>query len=303
MTGPETKLVIAVGSASGERVLKVEAGQFRLGAKHSVPPQRVLAGGSGVNSACRLLAMGVDVFPVLPVAHDSAGRAVVRALDSAARRGGRSVNYEGFYLEGDGAGTPFTTIMAVGAQRTVLNEFPAGIVRQFVRHCAARLEVLERAGGAPPHALIIGHIHADRETAQGGQSGGITQSLIERFSNEGVPVFANFGRAQYGLGTTRWEPYLDRLACFQLDIDEMRAFCADAGVWSLEAVLAWFRPRCTVAVTTERMGAVAQLKGSEQVILAWPYDLQPEDVVDTTGAGDAFGAGIVASSLTCPPAR
>jgi sugar/nucleoside kinase (ribokinase family) len=172
-------------------------------------------------------------------------------------------------------------------------------LRSFVRHGATRLQVLEGAA-ASPQALVIGHVHADRDTARGGQGGGITQSLIERFSSDDVPVYANFGRAQYALGTTRWEPYLDRLACFQLDIEEMRAFSADAGIWSLEAILAWFRPRCTVAVTTERMGAVAQLKGSENVILAWPYDLQPEDVVDTTGAGDAFGAGIVASSLTSP---
>ena len=45
------------------------------------------------------------------------------------------------------------------------------------------------------------------------------------------------------------------------------------------------------------LGAVAQLKDSSAVVLSWPYELDSADVVDTTGAGDAFIAGVLAYSL------
>jgi sugar/nucleoside kinase (ribokinase family) len=296
----DDKLVITIGSANGERVLPIDAPHFRLGTKHTLSPQKTMAGGSSVNHACRLLAQGVQVFPILPVADDRVGRVVVDTLNSAARRASLSVNYDGFFMTGDDVKTPYTTVLTVSGQRTILNEFPDAIVSRFAQHWRQRLAVFEAAYERTPDAVIVGHIHADRGTSQGGQGGGISQSIIERFAEEGVPVFANFGRSQYALGTTRWEPFLDQLSCFQLDIEEMREFGVNAGLASLEDGLEWFRDKCSIVITMERMGAIAQLKGNDAVIIGGPYDLQPEDVTDATGAGDAFAAGIVASALSCP---
>jgi sugar/nucleoside kinase (ribokinase family) len=87
----------------------------------------------------------------------------------------------------------------------------------------------------------------------------------------------------------------DSVDVFQLDIGEIRRFCLDASLpdASLESVLAWFRERCTVVVTLERFGAIGQLVGSDRPVAAWPFVL--DELVDSTGAGDAMGAGIVTS--------
>ena len=50
----------------------------------------------------------------------------------------------------------------------------------------------------------------------------------------------------------------------------------------------------------ERIGAVGRLKDSDSVVLAWAYNLSPQDVKDTTGAGDAFAAGLARGALDSP---
>ena len=71
----------------------------------------------------------------------------------------------------------------------------------------------------------------------------------------------------------------------------MRRFFGDPTI-KVGKILDWFRERCTVVITLERMGAVAQLKNTEDIFFVWPYELPPDMIVDTTGAGDAFAAGI-----------
>lgn len=296
----DTRLVITIGSANGERILPIEAARFNLGAKHSLSPQKTMAGGSAVNHACRLLAQGIEVFPILPAADDRVGNIVLDTLIAAAQPSGVRLNSDDLFMTGDGIKTPYTTVLAVGGQLTTINEFPDADVSTFARHWRRRLDVFDAAYGRSPDAVVIGHIHADRDPARGGQGGGITQSVIERFAGDGVPIFANFGRSQYALGVGRWEPLLDRIACFQLDIEEMREFGAAAGLSTLEEILDWFHDRCTVVVTMERMGAVAQLKGSGSVVIGSPYDLRSQHITDPTGAGDAFVAGVVASALSSP---
>ena len=112
----------------------------------------------------------------------------------------------------------------------------------------------------------------------------------------GIPKVVNFGSAQFKLGTKRWSRVLrDYVDVFQLDIGEIRRFCRDADLpdGSLASILGWFRERCTVVVSLERFGAIGQLAGRDRPVAAWPYLL--ENVADSTGAGDAMGAGLVAS--------
>ena len=100
------------------------------------------------------------------------------------------------------------------------------------------------------------------------------------------------------------------LESFQLEIREAREFlCMDSearkrrpkvkslNVKSLKEMLEWFSDKCTIVITLGHMGAVARRKGSDSVVLAWPYDLRRADIKDTTGAGDAFGAGFVSTAL------
>jgi len=298
LAGRRARRIVTVGSASGERVLTFGAGELVTGVKYTKEPRHLLAGGSGVNTSSRMLARGIDAWPVVPVVEDDVGRIVVRGLEEAARTGGRSVETEGLFMSGPGLSTPFTTILTEeGGKRTILNEFPATALRPFARHCEARLDQFGARYGASPDAVMIGHIHADRSIDEGGQAGGISQSVINRYYRDDVCVFANFGSSQYRLGADRWEHVVDRLTFFQLDIDEIRIFC-ESVAQSLVDILAWFRTRCTVIITMDRMGAIALRRGSDSFVVAWPYEL--DTIVDSTGAGDAFAAGLVAHAAREP---
>ncbi len=296
------RLVVAIGGANGERLLQVAPEQFRLGSKHSLAPQQIMPGGSSVNHACRLLSMGVPVFPIMPVAQDSTGEIIAAALRASASVGGGELVLDGFYMEGEQLSTSFTTIFTIGAQRSIFNEFSDNLIKTFPDHCENQLQKLwttDNRSQLKPGAVMIGHLHADRRDPPG-QGGGITERIIRSFAEQKVAIFTNLGSSQYRLGIHRWQHLLDKLACFQLDIDEIRIFGEAQGLNSLEETLDWFQDKCTVIITMERMGAVARLKGSEQVVLAWPYDLNAAEIVDSTGAGDAFAAGVVESSLEVP---
>jgi sugar/nucleoside kinase (ribokinase family) len=57
-------------------------------------------------------------------------------------------------------------------------------------------------------------------------------------------------------------------------------------------MMGWFRARTITAVLTlDRFGAVATFRGEKGVLFAPAFDL--DDLRDPTGAGDAFGSGLV----------
>lgn len=273
--------------------------EFEADAKYSIPPQPRQAGGSAVNHACRLLAMGVGVHPVLPLAKaDPQSSVIVEALDAASKTGGARIQTEELFVRGNRLVTPYSTIIRQGASRAVLNEFSPDLMSAFPAHVERHLKRLGRSGGRPD-VVLVGHVHADRKRKtrnEIGFAGEITERVLTAPELRGIPKVVNFGRAQFKLGTKRWSRVLrDHVDVFQLDIGEIRRFCRDAGLpdGSLASILGWFRERCTVVVSLERFGAIGQLAGSDRPVAAWPYLL--ENVADSTGAGDAMGAGLVAS--------
>lgn len=272
--------------------------EFEADAKYSAEPQPRQAGGSAVNSACRLLALGIDVHPVLPVAKgDPLSRVVLDALEEAASLGQAQIRRRDLEIRGAGLVTPYTTILRQGASRAVLNEFSADLMQAFEAHVERHLAALGSARSRPD-VVHVGHIHADRARKRGevGFGGAISERILTAPELRGVPKVVNFGRSQFKLGTARWAKLLrDHVDVFQLDIGEVRRFCRDADLpdASLASILGWFRDRCSVVISLERFGAVGQLRGSGGPVLAWPYLI--DEVVDSTGAGDAMAAGIVAS--------
>ncbi|CAN0379595.1 unnamed protein product [Discosporangium mesarthrocarpum] len=168
----------------------------------------------------------------------------------------------------------------------------------FPAHVERHVKRLARPGGRPD-VVVVGHVHADRERSarnEVGFAGEITEGVLSAPELSGIPKVVNFGSAQFKLGAKRWEKVLrDHVDVFQLDIGEVRRFCRDADLpdGSLVSILGWFRERCTVVVSLERFGAIGQLVGSDRPVAAWPYLI--DEVADSTGAGDAMGAGIVAS--------
>jgi len=290
--------VVTVGGANVEHGYTLP-GDFEADAKYSTPPQPRLAGGSSVNHACRLLAMGVGVYSILPLAKaDPLSDVILEAFEEAARTGSASFERKGLSIRGKGLVTPYTTIIRQGASRAVLNEFAPALMEAFPDHVERHLTRLA-ARKTRPHAILIGHIHADRKRAsrsEVGFGGAITERILTDSALRDVPKVVNFGSAQFKQGARRWERLLkDHVDVFQLDIGEVRRFCRDAALpdASLKSILGWFRERCTVVVSLERFGAIGQRAGSDRPVAAWPFLI--DEVVDSTGAGDAMGAGLVAS--------
>lgn len=290
--------VVTVGGANIEHGYSLP-GELEPDAKYSVEPEPRLAGGSSVNHACRLLAMGVNVHPILPLAKDDPQSAViVDALDAAAKTGGARFAEQDLALGDAGLLTPYTTIIRQRGSRAVLNEFASTLMQAFPAHVERHLARLGSAADRPD-AVLVGHIHADRvprEREDVGFAGEISERILGAEELRGVPKVVNFGAAQWRQGAPRWDRVLrDHVDVFQLDIGEVRRFCEAASLpdLSLASILDWFRDRCTVVVSLERFGAIGQLAGSARPIAAWPYLIDP--VVDSTGAGDAMVAGISAS--------
>ncbi len=292
--------VLTVGGANVEHGYALPQG-FRPDTKVTIDPQPWLAGGSSVNHSCRLLAIGVDVDPILPLAKADPMTAVItQAFEAAESTGVATCRRTDLQVRGPGLTTPYTTIIRQGASRAVLNEFSPDLMTAYRDHVDRHLDRLGRRR-TPPDVVMVGHIHADRarEKRKGvGYSGAITRRVLSHPELAHARRFVNFGSAQYKLGAKRWSRVLrDSVDVFQLDIGETRRFCADAGLEdaSLESIFGWFRERCTVIVTLERFGAIGQLVGSDRPIAVWPFLI--EHLADTTGAGDAMGAGVVASML------
>ena len=303
--GLSGRRVLTLGGANVEHGLPLD-GDFEPDAKYSIDPQPRLAGGSSVNHSCRLLAMGVDVQAVLPLARaDPLTRVILDALAEAARVGGSRHLRKNLEIRGSTLSTPFSTILRQRGSRAVVNEFSPELMNAFRDHVDRQLTRIGELGPRSRPALaLIGHVHADRAKPTRrsiGFRGAITERILTAPELAGCPKYVNFGSAQYRLGTKRWGRLLrDSVDVFQLDLREMRVFCADAGLrdLSLDSILGWFRERCTVVISLERFGVVGQLAGSSTPVAASPYLL--EQVVDSTGAGDAMGAGIVASMLASP---
>lgn len=292
--------MLTVGGANVEHSFAIP-GEFDADAKYSIDPQPRLAGGSSVNHACRLLAMGVDVQAILPLAKaDPLSALIIAALDAAERVGRSKYRRRDLQIPGRDLATPFSAIIRQGTSRAVLNEFSPSLMTSFRDHVDGVLERLF-SSRVRPDMLLIGHVHADRAKPKRGAvgfGGAITERILCAPELAGIPKYVNFGSAQYELGTKRWDRLLrDHVDVFQLDLREVRRFCRDADLadTSLDSILGWFRDRCSVVVSLERFGAIGQLAGSDKPHVAWPYVL--EGVVDSTGAGDAMGAGIVASML------
>jgi sugar/nucleoside kinase (ribokinase family) len=295
--------VLTIGGASVEHSYAIP-GELEPDTKYTTAPQPRRAGGSSVNHACRLLAMGVDVHAVVPLAKaDPLSAVIVRALDDAEQTSQSSYRRSDLFVRGADLTTPYTTIIRQNGSRAALNEFAPALMERFGEHLDRHLAALDGAR-RPPDLVAIGHVHADRRKSgpgDPGREGSLTEKVLRRKSLARSRRFVNFGSAQYELGTKRWASLLrDHVDVFQLDIGEARRFCADAGLpnTSLESIFDWFRSRCTVVISLERFGAIGQLVGSDAPVAAWPYLL--EQVVDSTGAGDAMGAGIMLAMLANP---
>jgi sugar/nucleoside kinase (ribokinase family) len=282
--------VLVVGSASGEYVLRLDL-PLKIDQKQSVDSEW-LSGGSGVNYSLRLMRQGVRVIPIPSVGNDELGRQIRSELLDEAHEMAPGSSVEQFIAADTffvGTKTTCSTIIVGEGKRTILTERTSN-GGGFYQHLEARLhalmdaEVLSRVG-----VVVIGHIHADSDR---GRPGACTRLLLDMFAGR-TAIFANFGNSQICHGLDFWSDDLSKLAVLQMNLDEMRLFFRrrDGTERSLREIVDMLRDHgVTSAITLDRLGAVCTFKAERKQIFALPFRLSR--IVDSTGAGDAFGACI-----------
>lgn len=288
--------ILTVGGGNGEYLLRLD-GDLQIGGKHIVTCHEFL-GGSGVNYTLRLANAGFPVLPILSIGKDRLGHNVREEILFSARKAKfpesvlKFIDSDEFFVPN--VKTPLANIVVEKAQRTIFTERISGN-ENFGEYVKRRLVYLDSQPDMGISAVVIGHIYADSPDLNPSHPGECTRHIIQSFCDKSL-VFANFGNSQIRMGVDFWENDLKALSVCQLNLDEMKKLFAQKNPRiSLADIVQWLKERhITAVITLDKFGAIGTYKdGRDGVILAWPFEL--EGFVDPTGAGDAFGAGLVSN--------
>lgn len=291
--------VIAIGSGAFENILLCD-GALQLGRKHIVAQEESL-GGSGLNYTLRLLAAGREVLPILPVGNDTLGQLIREAILAAAaevpapNRLKKFLAPPNFFVPN--VRTPRSTILVNRLQTTVFSEkFVEG--KNFRRHLEKRFQDIEGRLGIIPGAVIIGHIYSDKSNGHPHVPGECTRYIIERWQGK-TPIFLNLGHSQIELGIRFWEEAIRQATVIQMNIWEYKNLMKKEGRFpSLRKIIDWLTDRkINGVISMGRFGALGTYGDGKDGLIYGQSLLQPERVMDATGAGDAFAAGL-ATALT-----
>ena len=290
--------VLAIGSGVCENLLVLN-GELQLGAKHMVVVKR-LFGGIGVNYTLRLISAGIPVFPVVSMGCDGLGKTIQKFLASEVRAKIGIDPYIEYITDNDflcpDLETSTSTVIVDRSRRTIFTEGLSG-AEHFYDFAKRRMKEATRPAGVNLSVVMIGHILSDAPHVNPDDPGRLTKHVLQEFGGK-ARIFANLGSSQIASGSRFWADHINAADVFQFSLGEIRDFFADdSDVCSLRDILTWFRERgVTIVITLDRLGAIASFKdGADGLVFAWPFDL--EHVVDTTGAGDAFGAGLMSGLL------
>jgi sugar/nucleoside kinase (ribokinase family) len=228
-------------------------------------PARIVtaAGGAGANTAAWLAAAGVDVTLVARVGADAAGRAAVAELVDAGVRPVVAVDPE----------APTATVVVLvgpGGERTMLSD----------RGAAARLAVADL-----PPLDGIDHLHLSGYVlGSGSRDAGLAALAAARGAGASTSVDPQATGSSDGL--------LGRLGGVDLLLPNAAELAALTGSPEPGSATALLNVAHAVVVTTGDAGASWVDRDGVRTVRA-----AAADVVDTTGAGDAFNAGLLAAWL------
>jgi sugar/nucleoside kinase (ribokinase family) len=277
--------ILVIGGANIEYIHKSKDNIIQ-GSKNFVEIEE-LFGGSGVNYSLRLLTYGEVVFPVLFMGDDSTGRQIHDTLLSFSQDANRDFfNDEKFFVPF--LTTPRSSIIVEGANRTILSQDPnkENIFQAFVEK---RIQDAGEVG-----ALIIGHIHNDRKEINPKGNKLSTIYALEYFSNKDTLVYANFGASQLEYGFNFWKNYLPKVDVLQLNVHELRAFLSNGKSCNLACLIQKVQTlSLTMIITLDQFGALGIMKDKPQTLFMARPISDMDDFVDSTGAGDAFCAGMI----------
>ncbi len=295
---PEVDAPVHVfGSANAEHIIRPE-GDMIIGAKNNSQGVDLLGGG-GLNYSSRLIRMGVETLPFLSVGEDKIGQKIQDYILSIIRESNLCqeimdfVESEGFCVPN--ATTSHATIIVKNSQRTIFSQ-RAKESHYYRRLLPKKLQLASSLRLSDASGVIIGHLSCDHCDGNSCADTECTETLIKKY-DDNTPILVNFGKSQLSRGYSYWKSKITADVIYQFNLAEAKLYFKGAvgDDPSLGDILHFFRHnKITGVVTLDRFGAVANYKdGRNGVILAWPL-LDATQIVDPTGAGDAFAAGIMA---------
>lgn len=286
--------IVVVGSGNLELLLHSPSNErVILGEKHSVKVDS-LWGGSGVNFTTRLLSVGRPVLPVLPIANDHAGKQIVQAMKKNAKEGDvlDDINtlWSEFSLFNSNVTTPTSVLVIHKSERTAFRQ-QAESSDGYLDQMMAQIDQIYSICNSPS-ALMIGHV--PRGNTKPEEAAVVVDHLLEKYRNRTL-IYAVFGSSQLRLGWKVWEKHIrENIDVFQLNLSEAKAFFSNKGKpATIEEILKHLMDMNVWAVITmDKFGAIAIHSGAKYIYVIWPL-VKSIDVCDSTGAGDAFAAGMV----------
>ena len=307
--------ILVIGSGNAEYILRTDKA-VELGQKHTVNIEE-LYGGSAVNYTLRLLSAGYEVMPIITIGNDRLGRNIQDSILNTAIRNEISAMTRDFIKPknpdlffDENIVTPSSSIVVHGAQRTIFGQKLAG-GNHFIRHLETRLNDIKILSHRNPSAVMIGHIFCDCIAARksiseenaatnngkcvAARRGECTDYVINTYKNKTL-IYCNFGRTQIQFGYSFWKSLLQYVSIVQLNLNEARRFFSteeNSKLTLVDIVDKLRNEGITAIITLNRFGAIGVYSGRKDcILLAWPL-IETKDIVDPTGAGDAFAAGMI----------
>jgi len=273
-TTPPAPRVVVIGDVIDD-VLVRATGKVAADSDTDAQIQRA-AGGSGANTAAWLAADGLGVDFVGTVGHDDLGRHQALLADA------------GVTPHLTASGTPTGTIV-------ILVDGPA---RHMYTSRGANAET--GPAGVPADVLAAAsHLHISGYSVFSPAADESAWSdLIDRAHLLGVSVSVDPGSIAYlrNYGVLRFLRAIAGADVLLPNLDEGRALGRSEDALTAVQTLLGIFP--VVAMTHGPEGAIAARAGGD--VLDVLSLASSDDVVDTTGAGDAFTAGFLAGWLTSP---
>ncbi|MGY1730418.1 carbohydrate kinase family protein [Geodermatophilus sp. SYSU D01045] len=268
-----TRPVVVVGDLATDVVAVLSGGPAPGSDRPAVI--RTRGGGAGANVAAHLAALGVPVTLAGCVGDDPAGAALVAELAAA------------------GVGLAVRTVPGAASGTIVSLVEPDG-QRSMLADRGANLDL--RPGDVPP-PVPGGHLHVSGYTLldERPRAAGLAALAAARVAGCTVSLDPASTGPLTGYGVDRWLADTAGADLLLPNADEARLLsgCADV----VDAARALAARHGAVAVT---LGADGALWAAGTAVLHRPA--HPARVVDTTGAGDAFTAGLLAVWLGGPDA-
>ena len=226
-------------------------------------------GGAAGNVASWLAKSGADVQIVGRVGHDSAGAALISELDEL------GVKHDNLHAEGVNTGVVVVLVDPSG-ERTMLAETGA--------NSGLMIEDLPTLDGFDA-VYLSGYAPLDANSRPA------VMEMISRINQEQIPIFydpATVG-GMIGVPLEEIRSWIDKFYGILLNEEEAIFLSGHA---KIEDALNHFLEFCELVVIKRgSQGAIGKMRGGELIEIK----AEITTVVDTTGAGDSFAGGFIAS--------